>query len=110
MAEELDKVDEAPLKASSGSSSRSASYSPSPPQSHRSADGDSVKSRKSSSSPYSNRRRRRSPSSPRSKEEAVSVEISGLTKAVTESHLRHIFGQYGSIEEVVIPISRDSEW
>jgi RNA recognition motif-containing protein len=102
--------------------SRSASYSPSPPRSLPPPSPPSRQSSTSLSPQHFRTSRSRSPvsgrngeSSNRSErrengEEVRSIEVSGLTKMVRESHLEYIFSQYGTITNIILPTFRMCKW
>lgn len=101
-------------RARSQTASRSASYSPSPsrstPQRSRSRSPDRAyrgvsRSQSPSTRPPSDRRGTR-----HNDDGLYSVQVSGLTRMVLESHLEHIFGQYGRIREVILPAFRRCKW
>ncbi|UZJ52681.1 hypothetical protein CBS101457_002001 [Exobasidium rhododendri] len=103
---------------SRSASSRSASYSPSPPHSpaalspvRRGASQNPVHARKERSrSPLASGSRDSYDRSRRddSRRDYRSIEVSGLTKMVKQSHIDHIFGQYGSIVDIILPTFRTS--
>lgn len=95
-------------RSRSSSPSRSASYSPSPP---RSAPPSPLRQSLSQSPQRSRQSRSRSPvlrdySARDEGRRERSIEVTGLTKIVRESHLEHIFGQYGTITNVILPVRR----
>lgn len=120
-------------KAGSPSRSRSASYSPLPPKSppqqspsrsslplkrqasrsrsrSRSRDWSRSPSRSRSRSPSSESRdKRRDRRNSRESTEAYSVQVRGLTRVVTDSHLEHVFTFYGAISDIIMPTFRISE-
>jgi RNA recognition motif-containing protein len=121
---EKEELTEKPMepesKSKSPSPARSASYSPSPVhspspsatsrQSRSTSPRRSATSRSRSRSPVPSRRRRESDDylerHRSSRKELRSIEVSGLTNVVKESHLEYIFGQYGTITNVTLPINR----
>lgn len=107
-------------KGAPPSRSRSASYSPLPPKSppKESPSRSPVDSRRSRSRSRTLSRSRspsiRSSRSPRRRRshdrtDAYSVQVSGLTRLITESHLEHIFAFYGSISNIFLSVHRNSE-
>ncbi|KAK5939599.1 hypothetical protein PMZ80_007978 [Knufia obscura] len=93
--------------------SRSASLSRSPDtREYRNGNGDRARSRTRSRSPsrdgrrsYRERSYSRSPSRGR-RPQSSKIVVEKLTKNVTEAHLQEIFGSYGRIQSIDVPMNR----